>query len=173
MKLLAIGGALVALVVGFGAGYVTRGQIHHMATSAAARPPQATPDPSPSQSASPLTYTVSGTMELAQGSGDFLNYGVSASGHGPAHCHGQGGYSDVVRGAEVTIYNASNDVIGTGSLGIGSPDVSSQKGGCTFLFSVSDVPYSKFYGIQVTHRGTIDEPFADATNGNVELGLGS
>lgn len=68
------------------------------------------------------THTVSGTVTLT----DAL---TALSG-----CIGQGGYSDINAGAEMTVTNQSQTVLGSVSLGDGVPDSTSTS--CVYSFSV-------------------------------------
>jgi hypothetical protein len=109
--------------------------------------------------------TVSGHLTLVPGDGGLYsdpNYNSSGR-----QCEGSGGYSDISEGASVTVTDATGKVVATGSLGVGRKDVL----GCVFPFSVTGVPKSKFYGVEVSHRGIVTFRQLDA--GTAEVSLGS
>ncbi|MBN6036484.1 hypothetical protein [Amycolatopsis sp. 195334CR] len=84
-------------------------------------------------------------------------------------CRGSGGYSDIRAGASVTVYGASGNVVGDGSLGPGKSASSS----CSYSLMVEDVPDGeKFYQVEVSHRGKITVTAEDAKAGLVTLSLG-
>ena len=78
-------------------------------------------------------------------------------------CHGTGGYDDMDEGGQVKV-TVDGKTVGTGSLEKGvSID---QNYGCKFAFNVADVPGgSKFYSVEVTHRGAIDYKEEDLKSG--------
>jgi hypothetical protein len=61
------------------------------------------------------------------------------------------GFSDLVPGGQVVVADGSGDVLGTASLNGGTLSVL----GCTFTFTVPDLPPEPFYEVTVTHRGTL------------------
>lgn len=96
---------------------------------------------------SPST-TVSGHLELSQGSEPYTDPNFVK---GSGQCFGTSGYDDITEGASVTVEDASGTVVGSGSLGAGHPS----PGVCVFAFTVKGVPSSKFYKVEVSHRGYI------------------
>jgi len=106
------------------------------------------------------TLVVNGTLTLHD---EDLSAGLDG-------CGGQGGYSDINAGADVTVTDGAGAIVGLGHLG--SPDqVGSED--CSFPFSVSDVPAGKgFYGVEVSHRGSLKYAEADLAS-PLELTLGS
>lgn len=89
---------------------------------------------------------------------------------GSGGCEGTDGFDDIREGAGVTVYDASNDVVATGSLG-------DSEGGsgtfCTFQIAVDDVPKnSKFYKVEVSHRGTVQLTAEEAESGQLSTSLG-
>ena len=61
-----------------------------------------------------------------------------------------GGYGDIAAGAQVVVTDGDGRVLATTALQGGILNMS----GCTFSYSVT-VPDSSFYGVTVTHRGTL------------------
>lgn len=89
-------------------------------------------------------------------------------------CAGGGGFDDIREGAAVTVYDAAGGVVAAGSLGAGvyasAGDVTTP---CVFLFSVRGVPAgSKFYSVEVSHRGKLTVSAADARAGKFAASLG-
>lgn len=68
-------------------------------------------------------------------------------------CTGSGGYDDLSQGASVTIHDPTGKVIATGALqeGHGVDGI-----GCLFNWRITNVPREKFYGVEISHRGTVD-----------------
>lgn len=68
-------------------------------------------------------------------------------------CSGDGGYSDIDFGSNVTVYDGSGKVLATGILGIG---IGSSYSRCVFPVEISEkVPTKDFYAIEVTRRGKV------------------
>jgi hypothetical protein len=87
-------------------------------------------------------------------------------------CAGMGGYGDIAMGAQVVITDESGTTVAVTELGVGKLIGSGATRECQFEFSASSVPAGKsFYGISVTHRGTIQYTEDQLRNG-VELTLG-
>jgi hypothetical protein len=82
------------------------------------------------------------------------------------------GYSDITAGAQVTLTNQSQTVLGTGQLGPGVADAAGAS--CVFPFTILNVPRAAFYGLTVSHRGTLQYSFQDMTTSGwtVTLTLG-
>lgn len=117
------------------------------------------PAPKPTAAA---TFVLTGTLTLAKASP-----GATGS------CEGTGGYSDITPGAAVTVYDASGAVVGSGSLGNGSSMGSGGFGACEFGLSVQGVPEgSKFYQVEISHRGKLTVSAADAKAGRFASSLG-
>ncbi|MEV4315188.1 hypothetical protein [Actinocrispum sp. NPDC049592] len=111
------------------------------------------------ESIKPGTFILRGTFQLTDG--------VTSSGTG---CAGYRGYNDIAEGAGVTVYNAAGAVVATGELG----DSTYNGSVCTFKLVIVNVPDGeKFYQVEVTHRGKISVPEADAKAGLVALTLGN
>lgn len=107
------------------------------------------------------TFTLTGTMTLTDK--------VDATDTG---CRGSydSGYDDIQEGADVTVYNASGDVIAKSELGA-SEEVFT--GVCEFQISVPDVPKGEtFYKVEVSHRGTVELSAEEAENGELAASLG-
>jgi hypothetical protein len=75
------------------------------------------------------------------------------------------GYSDIGDGTEVTLTDDAGKVLSVGQL--------SSAGGCLWNFTLPDVPVGgKFYGITISHRGTVHFTEKELRAG-VTLSLGS
>ena len=110
-----------------------------------------------SAATTPNSFTATGTFELVDT--DDVN-----------PCAPSGGYSDIGDGAEVVVSNAAGHTLAIGSLGTGKKSL----GSCIFPFTVHDVPTGqKFYGVEVTHRGAVQESEKDMERGKVALSLGN
>jgi len=71
---------------------------------------------------------------------------------GPSsNCSGTGGYSDISQGLSVTVRNEAGTILATSRLGNGSRTSNR----CSFTFSVSDIPKSAFYSVEVGRRGEL------------------
>lgn len=108
--------------------------------------------PAPAQ---PSTVTAKGKFILYGGDS---SYAVEQ--RDGALCWGDGGYDDIDGGAAVTVTDQNGTVIGAGQLGPGSYVVGNLEAGklpkCVFGVVVPGLPTTPtFYGITVTHRGTI------------------
>jgi hypothetical protein len=85
---------------------------------------------------------------------------------GNGGCEGTGGYDDMTEGVTATAYNAAGDVIGLGALEQGTR-VGRQ---CVWKFTVSNLPASTFYQIEVSHRGKVTVQPADVDTVSLSLG---
>ncbi|MFF2662868.1 hypothetical protein ACFVUH_36630 [Kitasatospora sp. NPDC058032] len=146
---------LFAGVVGMAVGAGSVGLVWGLSPGGSAGPSTAaTPAPSKSE-----TFILAGKMTLKDG-------GAATA----AECGGQGGYDDIGQGTPVTVFNENGKVLAKGALGAGKG-----KGldGCVFTLRVEEVPIGpQFYQVEVSHRGKITLPKAEAELGlmNVELG---
>jgi hypothetical protein len=95
------------------------------------------------------SFTVKGTLDLSDTD--------SASNLDPdGYCLGIGGYLDINAGAQVTVTNQSQTIIGTSQLGQGVPQGSSGvETDCLFPFTVTGLPKASFYTFTVGHRGGV------------------
>lgn len=140
----------VALLVGMAVGYVLPHSTNRPESGGAA----------PSASASANTLSISGTLELVDTTGG----GIEDLGGGA--CGGTGGYSDITLGAQVVISDDAGQTLTISHLESGAGDV----GRCVFEF-IADVPAGGgYYGVTVTHRGTVKEPESELPNVTVTLG---
>jgi hypothetical protein len=106
----------------------------------------------------PTSFTLRATMELDD------------SNNVDDPCNSAGGYADIATGAEIVVANGSGQTLALGELGEGIPQV----GGCVYNFTVKNVPGGKkFYGVEVSHRGFVQESESNMRAGNVHLSLGS
>lgn len=85
-----------------------------------------------------------------------------------------GGYDDIQVGAQVLVRDASDKIIGTGSLGNGGGVPHGDSAWCAFPFTVDRLPEADFYSIEVTHRKplTYSRDELEALNWTVDLKLG-
>lgn len=119
----------------------------------------------------PKTFTLRGTMTLTSTASFQVGTVDSWACTGDAP-----GYGDIAPGTAVTVYDASGRIVGTGSLGAGrfteSPETSTNLR-CRFPVSVPGVPGgSKFYQVEISHRGKITVSAADAKAGKFAASLG-
>ncbi|MFJ2717424.1 hypothetical protein [Streptomyces sp. NPDC087437] len=120
--------------------------------------------------ADPGDFTLRGRMVLNYGATTAtFEYGGDCSGYDGS------GYGDIVPGASVTVYDSSGSVVATGELGKGKlPEGSTSSVPCTFPLVVKGVPKgSRFYQVEVSHRGRVTVPAADAEAGRFAASLGS
>lgn len=135
--------------------------------------PQPTMIPGPTKGGD--SYVVAGTMRLYGSDGDeFDLYGPKSKSldtHNTTWCLGQGGYSDIAPGAQVTVRDQSGEVIALAQL---EPHPGDTTPACLFTFSV-EVPEAKFYSFEVSHRGQVSFSKKDLAEGNwsIELALGN
>lgn len=107
------------------------------------------------------TFIAAGTLDLTDPTGLL---GVQEGGS----CSGKGGYSDIIAGTQVVIFDAAGKTLVSGSLEGGT---ASGLGQCTFTFSIDGVPAGVGpYSVEVSHRGKIVFMQADANNIGVSLG---
>lgn len=84
-------------------------------------------------------------------------------------CSGTGGYSDIDFGTQVNVTDADGTLVATGSLGLGEKT----EAGCAFPFTVDEIPPgSKFYTVEVSHRGGLTQTEADLRAGGLGFTLG-
>lgn len=103
--------------------------------------------------AMPHTFTLKGAMVVIDDSAGYSQ--------GQA-CSGQDGYDDIDAGTTVVIKDAAGKTVALGSLKGGK----GLEGECAFFFTVKDVPDGlKFYGVEVSHRGTVQYTLAEMKKG--------
>lgn len=114
-------------------------------------------------SAAPATLDVLGQIRLT---GGFV-----VDSENDRTCRGVSGYSDIGQGAPVVIHDETGKVVGVGQL---APGTASDAAGsaCVFGFDVQDVPDGKFFGIEVSHRGTVTFTRQQIKDDLVRLNLG-
>ena len=84
-------------------------------------------------------------------------------------CSGTGGYSDIDFGTQVNVTDAAGTLVATSSLGLGEKT----EAGCTFSFTVDEItPGSKFYTVEVSHRGGLTQTEDELRAGVLEFTLG-
>ncbi|MGW7285594.1 hypothetical protein ACWGH4_08870 [Streptomyces sp. NPDC054847] len=110
-------------------------------------------------------FTLEGTFTLTDGVGSVGD-----------NCRGTGGYDDIGSGTSVTVYDAAGTTIATGSLGSSEYEMVAEGGileTCTFQVSVPDVPKgSRFYSVEISHRGRIQLTADEAQNAGFSGSLG-
>ncbi|MEX0629953.1 MAG: hypothetical protein WEE67_06270 [Chloroflexota bacterium] len=67
-------------------------------------------------------------------------------------CEGQGGYGDIVGGAQVVVRDGAGEIVATGALDAGVKGADEQ---CSFTFAVEGIPNAEFYDVEVSHRGEL------------------
>lgn len=96
-------------------------------------------------------FSVTGGLML---SGDGLKWGANTS-----ECSGDGGYDDINPNTSIVIADADGKTVAVGRFdGPGYPTAgitSRRPASCTFRFTVKVPEGSKFYGITVGRRGTM------------------
>ncbi|MGW0777682.1 hypothetical protein ACWD01_29450 [Streptomyces sp. NPDC002835] len=86
-----------------------------------------------------------------------------------ALCSGTGGYSDIDLGTQVNITDATGTLVAHGSLGPGEKT----EAGCQFSFTINDItPGSKFYTVEVSHRGGLTQTEDELRMGGLAFTLG-
>jgi hypothetical protein len=84
-------------------------------------------------------------------------------------CIGSGGYDDIYPGQSITVYDESAHVVGVGELGSGTHSA----GSCEYPVKVEDLPLgSKFYQVEVSHRGKVMLTADEAQAGEFGAHLG-
>ncbi|MDN3267431.1 hypothetical protein [Streptomyces sp. MA15] len=84
-------------------------------------------------------------------------------------CSGTGGYSDIDFGTQVNVTDAAGTLVAVGSLGLGEK----KELGCEFPFTVADItPGSKFYTVEVSHRGGLTQTEDELRAGGLAFSLG-
>ncbi|WP_345962885.1 hypothetical protein ABDE16_18055 [Streptomyces sp. BRB040] len=84
-------------------------------------------------------------------------------------CSGTGGYSDIDFGTQVNVTDAAGTLVAVGSLGLGEKT----ELGCEFPFTVDDItPGSKFYAVEVSHRGGLTQTEDQLHAGGLAFTLG-
>ncbi|MEU7470761.1 hypothetical protein AB0A94_19890 [Streptomyces sp. NPDC044984] len=156
---LAIGAGLGAAVVGAcWAGMSLAGGSETDATAAGA-------SASPSANAE-LTEDVKGPFST---DGTLTVAGIGAGLDPEELCSGTGGYSDIDFGAQVNVTDAAGTLVAVGSLGFGEKT----ELGCEFPFTVDDItPGSKFYTVEVSHRGGLTQTEDELRTGGLAFTLG-
>lgn len=115
--------------------------------------------------ADPGTLDVRGTLTLFDGGTHVDDLADS----GEWVCAGDGGYSDIAAGAQVTIYDNHAAILAAGVLAAGVQDTTGST--CIFTFTVPEVPAGHdIYQVEVSHRGKV--VFTEDTAGVVMLSLG-
>lgn len=104
------------------------------------------------------------------------NSDIHAISGGPtdgAPCAGAGGYVDLAAGAQVTVADQANKIVATGQLQSGRV-VNVNRGeryGCTFEFTTSTVPRTRFYQVTVGRRPPVTYSDADIVANGWALSL--
>lgn len=84
-------------------------------------------------------------------------------------CSGTGGYDDIDLGTQVTVTDADGTLVAMGMLLFGEKTAA----GCEFAFTVDDItPGSKFYTVEVAHRGGLTQTEDALRTGGLAFSLG-
>ncbi|MFF6790602.1 hypothetical protein ACFY9C_16195 [Streptomyces filamentosus] len=114
------------------------------------------------ESSAGKTFGTSGTLTLVDSSLSLLEEGEM--------CTGLDGYSDIRRGAQVNVTGADGTLVATGVLGGGTKTAL----GCEFPFEIEGIPQgSKFYTVEVSHRGGLTQTEAELRAGGLVFTLGN
>ncbi|MFJ8232579.1 hypothetical protein ACIQ9E_21840 [Streptomyces sp. NPDC094448] len=114
------------------------------------------------ESSTEKTFSTSGTLTLVDSSLSLLEEGEV--------CAGLDGYSDIHRGAQVNITGADGTLVAAGELGGGTKTAL----GCEFPFEIEGIPQdSKFYTVEVSHRGGLTRTEAELRSGELGFTLGN
>ncbi|GEK03083.1 hypothetical protein [Streptomyces sp. 1-11] len=106
------------------------------------------------------TFSTDGTLTV-NGIGSGLDSGDP--------CSGTDGYSDIDFGTQVSVTDAAGTLVAKGSLGLGKET----ELGCEFPFTVDDItPGSKFYTVEVSHRGGLTQTEDELRAGGLAFTLG-
>ncbi|MFE7235071.1 hypothetical protein ACFVAF_31470 [Streptomyces sp. NPDC057596] len=120
-------------------------------------------------SPSPTAEQAEDTEEPFSTDGTLTVAGVGAGLGSGQLCSGTGGYSDIDFGAQVTITDAAGTLVAMGSLGFGQKTDQ----GCEFPFTVDDItPGSKFYTVEISHRGGLTKTEEQLREGDLGFTLG-
>ncbi|MEV4788561.1 hypothetical protein AB0K53_24455 [Streptomyces tuirus] len=110
--------------------------------------------------ASEGTFSTDGTLTVS---------GIGAGLASGDLCTGTDGYSDIDFGAQVSVTDAAGTLVAKGSLGLGEKT----ELGCEFPFTVDDItPGSKFYTVEVSHRGGLTQTEDELRAGGLAFTLG-
>lgn len=108
------------------------------------------------------TFGTRGTLTLADSSFSLLAEGED--------CTGLDGYSDIQRGAQVNVTGADGTLVATSELEGGKKTAL----GCEFPFAIEGIPQgSKFYTVEVSHRGGLTQTEDELRSGGLAFTLGN
>ncbi|MEW1602127.1 hypothetical protein [Streptomyces sp. NPDC093808] len=106
------------------------------------------------------TFSTDGTLTV-------IGIGTGLASGAP--CTGTDGYSDIDFGTQVSVTDAAGTLVAKGSLGLGEKT----ELGCEFPFTVDDItPGSKFYTVEVSHRGGLTQTEDELRAGGLLFTLG-
>jgi hypothetical protein len=106
------------------------------------------------------TFSTDGTLTVA---------GIGVGLEPDERCSGTDGYSDIDFGAQVSVADAAGTLVAKGSLSFGKKT----EQGCEFPFTVDDIaPGSKFYTVEVSHRGGLTQTEDELRAGGLAFTLG-
>jgi len=114
-------------------------------------------------SSAPAVFTITGSITL--GLGNFLWSSADNT------CVGRGGYDDMKVGTQVVVTDPAGVTLAVGAISDGSPKIGDRvdddgeelADGCELSFFVDGVPAGKgIYGVEVSHRGRLQYPEAQA-----------
>lgn len=105
------------------------------------------------------SYDVDGSFELVDG--DYLYVADGSA------CSGEGGYSDIGSGLQVTVSDATGRLIASSALRSGRVDGLA----CVFDFQLTDVARSDYYTFEVGRRGEVTYSHAEMVSNGWEAGF--
>ena len=131
-------------------------------------------EPPPPPTTTPRPHRITGTLYLFSS-----QHSVDGTWTVGQSCYGDGGYSDIGPGTQVTVRNEAGTLTGSTTLGPGVvqpwPEVDPQAKRCVFPFNFASVADSAFYGFEVSHRGQVQQSHDELAAGgwHIDLTLGS
>jgi hypothetical protein len=120
-----------------------------------------------------LILTGCAPTQSITGSFTLISSGIFAA--GTPECSGEGGYSDIRPGLQVTVKNGSGSIIGKSSLGPNEYSGENANVVCKYSFKINNVPKADFYQIEVGSRGALSYSFEELRkqDWNVAFSLGN
>lgn len=135
---------IVAIAVGFGAGYLVRANVGP--STSAASPVNARPTSHPSTK----TVTARGAIAI-ESTRNKRGFAVEERRGWVTHCEGVGPYATLRSRAPFTVSIGTTRIVGGGALGPGIEQVRGSQRRCLFRFSADHVPYSPSYVVKLVH----------------------
>jgi hypothetical protein len=107
-----------------------------------------------------VSYLIWGSPYTVYGTVDILHSSTAQFSGARGQCGAESDFSDIHPGADVTVRDDSDEIVGTGHLGDGEYiNTYGYKTYCQWPFIVSGVPRgSSFYKLQISHRTPLSYP---------------